>query len=66
MQTVNNEILCPKRAARFIGLAVGTLAKMRLRGDGPTFIKTGRRVFYTRRDLLAWLEDRRFTSTSEY
>jgi len=66
MDNKNNEILPPKRAAEFIGLSTSTLAKMRLRGDGPIFIKTGRCVFYSRCDLLSWLDARKFRNTSEY
>ncbi len=32
------------QAARYIGLSVSTLAKMRLRGDGPPYAKAGPRV----------------------
>ena len=32
------------QAAAYLGLATSTLAKMRLRGDGPQFIKAGPRV----------------------
>lgn len=66
MKTTNDEILSSQDAAQFIGLSASTLAKMRLRGDGPIFIKTGRRVFYARLDLLDWVESRKFSSTSEY
>ena len=31
-------------AARYIGLSTSTLAKMRLRGDGPAYIKMGPRA----------------------
>jgi hypothetical protein len=51
-------------AARYVGLATSTLAKMRVRGDGPPFSKAGKRVVvYDIRDLEAWLHSTRRTST---
>jgi predicted DNA-binding transcriptional regulator AlpA len=52
-------------AASYLGLSSSTLAKMRLRGDGPTFLKLNRVVAYDIRDLDAWLAIRRRTSTSD-
>ena len=53
-------------AAAFLGFATSTLAKMRLRGDGPQFIKAGQRiVLYDRGDLEEWLASRRRSSTSD-
>lgn len=55
-----------KVAAGYLGLAPSTLAKMRIRGDGPVFIKVGpRRVVYDVRDLDAWLSENRRSSTSD-
>lgn len=53
-------------AAKYLGLSTSTLAKMRLRGDGPVFVKCGRRVVaYCVTDLTAWLERNRRRSTSQ-
>lgn len=53
-------------AAAYVGLSVSTLAKMRLRGDGPRYAKSGRRiVVYDVADLDAWLAGRKRHSTSE-
>jgi len=53
-------------AARYLALSPSTLAKMRLRGDGPPFIKAGpRAVAYRRTDLDSWLEARLRSSTSD-
>jgi len=62
----NNQIMTPQQTAEFIGLATGTLAKMRLRGNGPIYIKTGRRVFYTLHDINTWIDERKFRNTSAY
>lgn len=54
------------QAAAYLGLATSTLAKMRLRGDGPQFIKAGPRVVvYDLHDLDEWLDARRRSSTSD-
>ena len=51
-------------AARYVGLAPSTLAKMRVRGDGPAYSKAGARVVvYDIRDLEAWLSSTRRKST---
>jgi hypothetical protein len=51
-------------AARYVGLAPSTLAKMRVRGDGPPFSKAGARiVVYGIEDLDEWLRATRRTST---
>lgn len=58
--------LRPPAAAVYVSLAVSTLAKMRLRGDGPLYSKAGRRaVVYDKRDLDAWLDSRKRRSTSD-
>jgi hypothetical protein len=51
-------------AARYLGLRPQTLAKMRVRGDGPPFSKAGKRVVvYDIQDLNDWLRKTRRTST---
>jgi predicted DNA-binding transcriptional regulator AlpA len=56
----------PIDAAAFLGLSVSTLAKMRLRGDGPRYAKIGKRVvLYALKDLEVWVEARKRNSTSE-
>jgi hypothetical protein len=51
-------------AAQYVGLAPSTLAKMRVRGDGPPFSKAGARVVvYDVEDLDSWLRTSRRTST---
>jgi predicted DNA-binding transcriptional regulator AlpA len=54
------------QAADYLGLSTSTLAKMRLRGDGPPYLKAGRRiVIYDLHDLEEWLDGRRRRSTSD-
>lgn len=59
-------ILRTPAAASAIGLGVPTLEKMRLRGDGPPFVRLGpKAVGYRVEDLQQWLADRVVNSTSE-
>jgi len=51
-------------AAKYTGYAVKTLAMMRSKGSGPTYIKRGK-VFYFRDDLDAWLRAGKTTSTAQ-
>lgn len=58
--------LRPAAAAMYLGLSHSTLAKMRLRGDGPRYAKLGKRaVIYDVSDLEIWVETRKRNSTSE-
>lgn len=59
-------LMRPPAAARYLGLSESTLAKMRLRGDGPPYYKLGKRaVAYMRPELAEWAAKRRRQSTSE-
>lgn len=52
-------------AGSFLALSPRTLERFRLEGRGPMFLKLGRRVVYSRDDLVAWAESQRRTSTSD-
>ncbi|WP_245443469.1 helix-turn-helix transcriptional regulator [Rhizobium phaseoli] len=52
-------------AAKIIGLSPSTLAKLRLTGGGPRYIKLGRSVVYDPADVEAWLITNRRLTTSE-
>ena len=59
-------LLTPVQVASRCGLAVSTLAKMRLRGDGPPHLKIGAAVRYREDDMETWLEAQpRRRSTSD-
>jgi predicted DNA-binding transcriptional regulator AlpA len=67
MNTHDQKMFRPPEAAPYIGLSVSTLAKQRLRGDGPKFIRLSpRAVGYLQADLDEWIVNRRCLSTSEY
>jgi Helix-turn-helix domain len=52
-------------AAKFLGLSPKTLERFRVEGRGPCFLKLGRRVVYSRDDLVQWAEAQRRHSTSD-
>lgn len=63
----NMKYLRPKSAAEYLGIATSTLAKMRVEGRGPQFIKVGpRAVIYSVDRLDDWLSSRIYNNTSQY
>ena len=61
----DSELLTPEQAARFINMSESFLAKARMNGDGPRYLKLGRAVRYRESDLVAWLKMSAKTSTAE-
>lgn len=62
----NKPKLRPPDAAKYLGMSASTLAKMRVRGDGPPYSKVGPRiVVYDVDDIEQWLDARKVNSTSE-
>lgn len=59
------ETLSIDQAAATLGLSRSTLARLRVCGGGPRFIKLGRKVVYRADDLTAWLDSHRRWSTSQ-
>jgi predicted DNA-binding transcriptional regulator AlpA len=55
----------PRQFARITGISESTLAKMRMRGDGPPYVKIGRSVRYAVSAGLAWMAACARHSTSE-
>jgi predicted DNA-binding transcriptional regulator AlpA len=60
------KFLTPKEAALLYGVSLSWLAKRRMSGDGPAFVKVGRSVRYTETGLLQWAKSRQRLSTSEH
>ena len=59
-------LLTPTEAADFVKLTPRFLAVRRSTGDGPKFVKISPTcVRYLQSDLLAWVEARRRSSTSD-
>jgi predicted DNA-binding transcriptional regulator AlpA len=59
-------LLTPREAADFLRASDSWLAKARMRGDGPPFVKIGRSIRYRQSDLLRWMRFRTHLSTSEH
>lgn len=66
MEAMTRRTLRTPDAARYLSLSASTLNKMRLRGDGPPFLKLGAHaVGYDVGDLNCWLDECRRRSTSD-
>ena len=57
-------LLTPKQAARYLNLSVSWLAKRRLAGDGPPYVKLGGAVRYAETSLQQWMKGQQRISTS--
>ena len=62
-QTKLVELLTEQEAGTLIHLAPSTLQKYRITGQGPKFIKVGRKVRYRPEHLIEWLESRTVDNT---
>jgi predicted DNA-binding transcriptional regulator AlpA len=58
-------LLTPRAAAQVLSVSESWLAKARMRGDGPPYVKVGRAVRYAQAAVLQWLKSRQHLSTSE-
>jgi hypothetical protein len=65
MNSNNPAAMRPDSAAGYLSLSTQRLAKMRLYGGGPAFIKAGRSILYRREDLDSWLASLSRLSTSD-
>ena len=48
-----------RQAALLLRLSPVTLARWRIQGQGPVYLKAGRRVLYAHADLIVWLDAQR-------
>jgi predicted DNA-binding transcriptional regulator AlpA len=58
-------LLTSRDAAAFLRLSESWLAKARMRGDGPPFLKIGRSIRYGEGALVQWMKCHQRLSTSE-
>jgi predicted DNA-binding transcriptional regulator AlpA len=58
-------LLTPKEAARLLKVSLSWMAKARMRGDGPSYIRIGRSIRYSEAALIQWIKSRQCSSTSE-
>ncbi len=54
--TPDTELLTPKEGARFLNMSESFLAKARMNGNGPPYLKLGRAVRYRKSDIMGWLK----------
>jgi len=59
------KLLTVKEAAVLLKVSNSWLAKARMRGDGPPFIKIGRSIRYSEAAVLQWMKAHQRLSTSE-
>ena len=61
-----DDLLTSSELAGALKISERTPENWRLKGTGPPFVRIGgRRILYRWRDVLEYLEGRRFSSTSE-
>jgi hypothetical protein len=58
-------LLTPKEAASRFKVSLSWLAKARMSGNGPPYIKIGRSIRYSEAALIQWMKSRQRLSTSE-
>jgi predicted DNA-binding transcriptional regulator AlpA len=58
-------VLTPKETAARLKVSSSWLAKARMRGDGPPYIRVGRSIRYPESALSQWMKSRQRLSTSE-
>ena len=54
-----------KQTAEYLGVSLSWLDKARISGLGPTYIAIGGRIVYDSRDLEAYLQSNRHSSSTE-
>jgi predicted DNA-binding transcriptional regulator AlpA len=60
------KLLDTHHTAERLGLARATLAKLRVVGGGPAFVRLGTKVLYDEAELAAWLDSKpRLRSTAD-
>jgi hypothetical protein len=59
------QLLTARDAGNFLRLSISWLAKARMRGDGPPYVKLGRAIRYREGALVQWLRSQQRLSTSD-
>ena len=54
--TTDQDLMTSKEAAAFLRLSLSWLAKARMAGEGPPFMKFGKSVRYSKRALVRWMQ----------
>jgi predicted DNA-binding transcriptional regulator AlpA len=61
----NDRLLTPKEAAQLLRLSLSWLAKRRMAGDGPPFLRIGRSIRYSEFAMRRWAKSRERFSTAQ-
>ncbi len=64
-ESAGRALRTPAWAAAYLGMTENWLARLRMSGGGPRYIKQSRKVSYRRDDLDAWIAQRVVVSTSQ-
>ncbi len=60
-------LVSPNDAAKALCVSLKTLEAMRLKGNGPQWVRvSARKIAYRPEDVRKWIEGRLYSSTSEY
>lgn len=51
------DLYTPEEAGRLLKMATQTLAKWRMTGEGPSFLKFGNRIRYSGEGLMSFISD---------
>jgi predicted DNA-binding transcriptional regulator AlpA len=57
-------LLLPEEAAKLLKLSLSWLAKARMHGDGPPYMKVGRSIRYSETAVLQWMKSQQRGSTN--
>lgn len=58
-------LMTPAQTGQYLSLSEGWLAKLRIYGGGPQYVKLKRRILYRREDLDAWVASQIQSNTSQ-
>lgn len=63
MNTIEPKYWTPEEFAEFTGLSTDQISKLRIKGEGPDFVKLGRAVRYFNWDVLKWHQNNKVSKT---
>ncbi|NCC52636.1 MAG: DNA-binding protein [Spartobacteria bacterium] len=63
---MNVKYLTEQQLAELTGRSVKSWQRDRIRGGGVPFIRCGGKILYDMEDVSAWMNSRKYSSTSEY
>ncbi len=66
MTLLNKTLLNEQELSSVLNISIHTLQKQRRQGRGIRFTRIGRCIRYASKDILEYLEQNNFRSTSEY